>query len=179
MPQSDTVPATPRRWLQGLYFLALLLFVQPFIEAGSNTWPPRLGEITWRFGFGGIFSTMLPTVAFAMLVAATAAYLLGHRKTLRGIGWLALALALMLVFMLAGFGLDAVQLRKLVRAEAVGGFDMAVLKAVFVTLLAIVACIALGLGALRATALTPEPVLRRRAAGEGLLVGHAPRGDRR
>lgn len=179
MPQSDTIPATPRRWLQGLYFLALLLFVQPLIEAGSNTWPPRLGEVTWRFGFGGILSTMLPTVAFAMLVAAVGAYLLGHRKALRGIGWFSLALALVLVVMLAGFGLDALQMRKLVRPEAVGGFDMAVLKAVFVMLLAIVACIALGLGALRATALAPQPVLRRRAAGEGLLVGHAPPGDSR
>ncbi len=161
-----------RPWLFGLYALAALLFLQPFIEAFAATWPPRAGEVGWRFAVTGILYTMLPTVLFALLIAAVAAFFLGHRTGLRVVGVVALVLGVVVILLTASFTLDAVQLRRIVRTEARGGYDLAGIKAVVTALLAIASCSALGIGAFRATQrIGPAPVARKRAPGEGLLVG--------
>ena len=161
-----------RPWLFGLYALAALLFLQPFIEAFSATWPPRTGEVGWRFAVTGILYTMLPTVLFALLIAAVAAFFLGHRTGLRVVGIVALVLGVVVILLTASFTLDALQLRRIVRPEAKGGYDLAGIKAVVTALLAIASCTALGIGAFRATQRSGAPTAaRRRAPGEGLLVG--------
>ena len=167
-----------RPWLFGLYALAVLLFLQPFIEAFSATWPPRTGEVGWRFAVTGILYTMLPTVLFALLVAAVAAFFLGHRTGLRVVGVVALVLGVSVLLLTASFALDALQLRRVVRPEAKGGYDLAGIKAVVTALLAIASCAMLGIGAFRATQRIGAPsVSRKRAPGEGLLVGQ--RGQQR
>ena len=166
------VPPKLRPWLFGLYALAVLLFLQPFIEAFSATWPPRAGEVGWRFAVTGILYTMLPTVLFSLLIAAVAAFFLGHRTGLRLVGVVALVLGVVVILLTASFTLDALQLRRIVRPEAKGGYDLAGMKAVITALLAIAACTALGVGAFRATRrIGPVVVERKREPGEGLLVG--------
>lgn len=161
-----------RPWLFGLYALAALLFLQPFIEAFSATWPPRTGEVGWRFAVTGILYTMLPTVLVALLIAAVAAFFLGHRTGLRVVGVVALILGVVVILLTASFSLDALQLRRVVRPEAKGGYDLAGIKAVVTALLAIASCTTLGIGAFRATQRIGSPTAaRKRAPGEGLLVG--------
>ena len=161
-----------RPWLFGLYALAALLFLQPFIEAFSATWPPRAAEVGWRFAVTGILYTMLPTVLIALLIAAVAAFFLGHRTGLRIVGVIALVLGVVVILLTASFSLDALQLRRIVRPEAKGGYDLAGIKAVITALLAIASCTALGVGAFRATRrIGPAATERRRGPGEGLLVG--------
>jgi len=163
-------------WLYGLYALALLLFVQPFAETASASWPPRLDEVGWRFAAVGILYTMLPTLLFALLIAATAAYLLGHRTGLRIIGVVALVFAVAVVLLTAGFVLDAVQLRRIVRPEARGGYDLASVKAIIAALVAVVGCAMLGVAAFKVTRrFAAVEGVRRRTAGEGLLVGRESR----
>jgi hypothetical protein len=161
-----------RPWLFGLYALAALLFLQPFIEAFSATWPPRTAELGWRFAVTGILYTMLPTVLFALLIAAVAAFFLGHRTGLRVVGVIALILGVVVTLLTASFVLDALQLRRIVRTEAKGGYDLAGIKAVVTALIAIASCAALGVGAFRATQRSGAPgPSRRRAAGEGIVIG--------
>lgn len=161
-----------RPWLFGLYALAVLLFLQPFIEAFAATWPPRASEVGWRFAVTGILYTMLPTVLVALLIAAVAAFFLGHRTGLRIVGVIALVLGVVVILLTSSFALDALQLRRIVRPEAKGGYDLAGIKAVVTALLAIASCTVLGVGAFRATQRLPAPeASRRRGAGEGLLVG--------
>lgn len=175
---SPIVPPKLRPWLFGLYALAALLFLQPFIEAFSATWPPRMEEVGWRFAVTGILYTMLPTVLFALLIAAIAAFFLGHRTGLRVVGVISLILGVVIILLTASFALDALQLRRIVRTEAKGGYDLAGIKAVVTALLAIASCAALGVGAFRATRrVGATGGSRRRRGGDALLVGQ-PRGHR-
>jgi hypothetical protein len=170
------IPARYRPWTLGLYPLAGLLFLQPFIEAGAATWPPRLAEVGWRFASVGILYTMLPTLLFSLLIAAIAAFLLEHRTPLRIVGVAALVLAVAIVLLSTGFILDAVQLRRIVRPDARGGYDLTAIKALITAIVAITACAMLGVGAFRATRRLPgQERTRRRTAGEGLLIGQERR----
>jgi hypothetical protein len=177
--RNEIVSPKLRPWLFGLYALAALLFLQPFIEAFAATWPPRTAEVGWRFAVTGILYTMLPTVLFALLIAAVTAFFLGHRTGLRVVGIVALVLGVVVLLLTASFALDALQLRRIVRPEAKGGYDLAGIKAVVTALLAIASCTALGVGAFRATQRIGAPgASRRRAAPDGLVIGqrgHRPR----
>ena len=173
----ELIPSRTRRWTFGLYALALLLFLQPFAETASTVWPFRFGEVGWRFAAVGILYTMLPTLLFALLVAAIAAYLLGHRTALRVDGVIAMVLGVGILLLTVGFVLDAVQLRRIVRPEAKGGYDLTVIKALVTAALALVGCAMLGVATFRSgRRLVPPGGDRRRArGGEGLLVGQQPR----
>lgn len=178
--QADTKLLKARPWLLGLYPLALLLFLQPFIEALGATWPVRAAEVWWRFAFTGVFYTMLPTLLVALLIAAGAAYLLRHRVTLRVVGVISIVFSIAIVLLTASFALDAIQMRRLVRPEALGGFDRAAIKALVTAVLASLAGVVLGVGAFRSSRRSAAQALpRRRTAGEGLLVGQPPKADRR
>lgn len=166
------IPARFRPWMYGLYALALLLFLQPFVETAATSWPPRFGEVGWRFASVGILYTMLPTVLVALVVAAIAAFLLQHRTMLRIVGVISLILGVTVFLLTIGFILDAVQLRRIVRPEAQGGYDLTGIKALITAVIAIVSCTMLGIGSFRATRRgLGVPVARRAAAGEGLLIG--------
>ncbi|HEU4828186.1 MAG TPA: hypothetical protein VFT04_03220, partial [Gemmatimonadales bacterium] len=98
---------------------------------------------------------------------------------LRVVGIISLVLGVVVLLLTVSFALDALQLRRIVRTEAKGGYDLAGIKAVVTALLAIASCAALGVGAFRATRRIGAPSgARRRAAGDALLVGQQ-RGHRR
>lgn len=168
---SDTPTLHARPWLYGLYLLALVLLLQPLIETVSATWPVRPSLVGWRFAFTGIFYTMLPTTLVALLIAAGAAYLLRHRVVLRIVAILAVLLGGVIVLLTVSFGLDALQMRKLVRPEAKSGFDMASLKALLTAGIAIIGCIALAFGGFRTSRKPLGAEQRRRQPGEGLVIG--------
>ena len=174
---SDTPTLHARPWLHGLYLLALVLLVQPLIETVAATWPVRPSLVGWRFAFTGIFYTMLPTTLVALLIAAGGAWLLGHRIMLRTVAAVSVLLAGMIVLLTVSFGLDALQMRKLVRVEAKSGFDAASLKAVLTAGFAVIACVTLSVGGFRATRKATGE--RRRQPGEGLVIGRPEKGGQR
>jgi uncharacterized membrane protein YraQ (UPF0718 family) len=168
---SDSPTLHARPWLHGLYLLALVLLLQPLIETVAATWPVRPSLVGWRFAFIGIFYTMLPTVLVGLLIAAGAAYLLRHRGVLQVVAVLAVLLGGVIVLLTVSFGLDALQMRKLVRPEAKGGFDMASIKALLTAGIATIACIALAFGGFRTGRKPLVTEHRRRQPGDGLVVG--------
>ncbi len=172
-------PLRARPWLFGLYLLALVLLAQPLIETAAATWPLRPGLVGWRFAFTGIFYTMLPTTMVALLIAAGAAFLLGHRGVLRTVAVLTVILGAIVVLLTVSFGLDALQMRKLVRQEAKSGFDAASLKAVLTAAFAVIACVTLSVGGFRASRKPAGAAQRRRQPGEGLVIGRPDKGGQR
>jgi hypothetical protein len=166
----------PRAWLPAVYLLALVLVLLPFVETIAGGWPPRPGEVSWRFGTVGIFANFLGTLFLGLLIGAVTAHLLGHRVVVRALSVAAMFMALVLVLAMAGFALDYVQLRRMVRPELKGKFDVESMKATATTLVAIVAGLWLGIGGLRASR-PPErgETTHRRVKGEGLVVGRTER----
>jgi len=74
----------------------------------------------------------------------------------------------------ASFMLDYVQLRRMIRPDVKGGFDLAALKAAASALLAILALTFVGIGGIRASRLPADKrAPRRRETGEGLIVGQS------
>ena len=169
-------PLRPRTWLPAVYLLALVLMVLPFVETIAGGWPPRPGEVSWRFGTVGIFANFLGTLFLGLLIGAVTAHLLGHRIVVRALGLVSIFLGLMLVLGMAGFALDYLQLRRMVRPELKGKFDVESIKAAITTFFAIAAALVLGIGGLRASR-PPErgEVTHRRTKGEGLVVGVSDR----
>ncbi len=164
------IPARP--WLRGLYALGALLIVQPLAEVIAAAWPLRFSEVGWRFGVTGSFQLLISTFVVGLGVVVLTAYLLRHRLVLRTTAILALGLAVILVLATASFALDYVQLRRMVRPEIRGGFDLAGAKAGVSSLLSILALAVLGYTGIRASRVAVTGRTQRRAeAGEGLIVG--------
>ncbi len=166
------IPARP--WLRGLYALGALLLLQPPLEVVAAAWPLRLSEVGWRFGFVGGLQHLISTFVVGMALLALAAYLLQHRLVLRGVAIAALLMGVLLILGMASFALDYVQLRRMVRPELVGKFDMAAMRAGISLLLAIVALSVLGYTGMVASRVTDgRRATRRSSAGEGLIVGRS------
>jgi chromate transport protein ChrA len=163
--------------MYGLYLLALVLLAQPLIETAAATWPLRPGLVGWRFAFTGIFYTMLPTTMVALFIAAGTSWLLGHRAVLRTVAVLTVVLGGVIALLTVSFGLDALQMRKLVRPEANAGFDAASLKALLTAGLAIIACVSISIGVFRATRRPAGTAHRLRQPGEGLIIGRPQKGS--
>lgn len=95
----------------------------------ARTLPLRPGDTTWRIGTVGIISLSVPTLLLALLVALLTAAHLEHRVLLRVLAGLSLAAALVMAAMLPLFGLDLLELRRLVAAEGRPSFDHAMGRA--------------------------------------------------
>jgi hypothetical protein len=168
---SSSVSARP--WLLGLYGLGALLVVQPPLEVISAAWPLRFGEVGWRFGVIGSFQQLATTFVVGVAVIMLAAYLLGHRVVVRSAAVTALVVVVLFILAAAGFALDYVQLRRMVRPELVHSFDMTSMRAGVTALLSIVALAVLGYTGMVVSRIPAARRVTRREAGEGLIVGRS------
>lgn len=167
-----TAPIASRPWLRGLYALGLLLMVQPIAETLAAGWPLRFGEVGWRFGVAGSFMTLLGTFVVGLGLIALTSHLLEQRAVLRAAGVVAIALACVLMIVLSELALDWVQLRRIVREDIKGGFDLAATKATISALLGVIALAILGYAGIRGSRL-PDHLRTKpvREKGHGLVVG--------
>jgi len=155
-----------------LYVLALLLVVTPPVDVLANVWPPRLGEVSWRYGTVGASSGYLLTPLLGLGLACLIAIARRQRIMLRVLAVVCLVAGVMLVIAAIDFAMDAAQLRHTVPttpALARWAFDVGAAKAIFKNLSAAVCFVWLGWATRRA----------QRALGAGgkhtppPLVGHA------
>lgn len=98
------------------YGLAALLTLLPLLEPVVTLLPPQPGQIAWRLQAFGALSQSLPVPLAGLAVALVTAFLLQHRKTLRGLAVAALLGALLLTAAAALFVLDLLQYRGAVPA---------------------------------------------------------------
>ncbi len=157
-----------RTLLAALYPVLLLLIINPMLEVLANGWPFGFDDTRWRVGFlGALLAGLLPVLTGLALIALVGG-LLGHGGTIRAV---AIAAFLCTVVLIAGgmlFGLDALQVRRMVRVDAKSGFDAASFKTLFVTALMIIVSAWLGIRSWAASRGTMGKGGERRA---GLVVG--------
>lgn len=157
-----------RTLLAALYPVLLLLILNPLLEVIANSWPLEVGDTRWRVGFlGAMLAAMLPVLTGLALIALVAA-LLGHGVAIRLVS---LAGFLVVVGLVVGgmlFGLDALQVRRMVRVDAKAQFDAASFKTLFVSALMVLVS---GWLAVRTWAASKGAVGQRGEGKAGLVVG--------
>lgn len=136
--------------LKAGYLVALLLVLVPLLDAVVRTWPLRFGDERWRYGTSGILLNTMTTPLLGVFMAMVIAAALEHARTLRVIAGLTLLAGVAVLAGIAAFGLDYLQLRASVTAEAMGGFDAASRKAIAVGLLGTAVTVILGIAGWRA-----------------------------
>jgi hypothetical protein len=154
-----------------LYAVALVLLVSPLLDLIGAAWPPRMGEVSWRFGAFGLTTSALvsPILAFAM--AKIAGVLLEHRVFVRVVAIVDLVLLLLLLAGLVFFALDFLQLRATLASSSLSQYDTAGFKAAVNGVLELIVLAWMGVAGLRASAgggKSPTPHARREG---GLIVG--------
>ena len=136
--------------LKAGYLVALLLVLVPVSDAVARTWPLRPGDERWRFGTLGIVFNAMVTPLLGVFLAMVTAALLEQFRTLRVIAVVTLVAAVLTLVAIPAFGLDYLQLRATVTAEAMAGFDAAARKAIAVGLVSGAVALVLGISGWRA-----------------------------
>jgi hypothetical protein len=107
------------------YAVAFLLCALPLVDTTLGVWPPRGGEIAWRFGAAGMFSRALMTPLLGLFLAFAIALLLGHRRTLRTLSLLCALGAAGTLGTVLLFALDMIRMRAQVNPQAQTAFQIA------------------------------------------------------
>jgi len=112
-----------------LYFATILLVALPALDLVANIWPLRFGDVGWRYGAAGLMSGYLLTPLLGLLLAWVVASLGRHRRAMLITSVFAVFGALVLVVIVLGFALDALQVRSGISPENMSHFEIGALKA--------------------------------------------------
>ena len=125
----NTRNLSPLAW--PLYAVAAMLILVPLTELGAQLgWTVQPGVLNWRTGAVGLLSGVVMTPMVGLLLAVVTASVYDHRWAQRGLAVLAGLGALAAVAILAGFTLDAFQLRPAVAENMQRSFTFAMIKAI-------------------------------------------------
>lgn len=105
----------------GLYIFAAMLFSSPLIDLFSTAWPPRVGDLAWRYGFMGLAAGYLQTPMLGLVLACAVTYWQGHAGTLRVLGFVSVLAAAVLLPILGLWPMDVMQMRGLRAPEVQSG----------------------------------------------------------
>jgi hypothetical protein len=156
------------------YAIACLLILFPLLDTALSVFPPRFGEVAWRFGATGLFSRALMTPLLGLLLAFAVALIRDQRKMQRAVAVVSAVVAVVIIGAVGLFVLDAVQMRSQVRPQAKTAFDIASLVALgkFVLgLMILVAFTISGWKASRRDATARVRVKDKVEAPAGVLIG--------
>jgi hypothetical protein len=148
----------------GLYVFAAMLVVLPLTDLFSTAWPPRLTDLSWRYGFMGLAAGYLQTPLLGLVIALAVGYWLGHAGVLRVLGVASVLLAVVLLGVMALWPMDVMQIRALREPEAQAGVAIGGAIQELKYAAAFLALGLLGFGAIR-TAGEVERGTRREAPG--------------
>jgi hypothetical protein len=149
-------PDQVQRYAKGLYPVALLLILVPLVDLSLRTFPPQFGTLQWRFATVGLMFGNFGTILLGFGLLGLAASLAEHRKFLRGLGFAALAIAVVTLAMLALFALDAIQIRRLANANFKRAVLLSSMGALFTGTFAMTALAVLGRAAIVASRIGPR-----------------------
>lgn len=150
MPDHERSHSDLRAIAWPVYFAGFLTALLPLVDLAASVWPPRLGQVEWRFGTLGLLSgfTLSPLLGLIMCMAAAA--VLQHRIVQKVLAVLAFVGAVKLVAFIVIFGLDWLQFRAAAPAEARPGMDVGSVKAIIKHALVAASLIWLGIAGWRA-----------------------------
>jgi hypothetical protein len=92
-----------------LYAAGFLLAIGAVADWVAGAWPPRLAVAEWRFAAFGLFSTAVPALVLASVLALVGGWVRGSGTALCTIALMLVVAALVLLVGLVGFGLDLIQ----------------------------------------------------------------------
>ena len=160
-----------------IYAVALILLVSPLVDLAGAIWPPRMGEVSWRFGAFGLTTGALVSPILGLAMLKIGGVLLEHRRFVRAVAAVDLLLLLLLVAGLAFFALDFLQLRATLATASLGQYDMAGFKAAVNGVLEVIVLAWMGGAGLKASADAGKgSAAHGGREEEGLIVG-MPRGQ--
>lgn len=165
--------------LLGLLYLAGILLAGDQIADLISTLlanPVAFDSVEWRFGAFGLAVSRVSVFLVADVMLFTAAIARDDRHALRLLGVLNLAIALALVVGVGLFGLDALQLRRMVRQGAARRYDAATIRAGGVALLGVVV---LGWSGITSFRSSGDSRGARKASASMLIDGQPSRGSKR
>jgi hypothetical protein len=113
----------------GALAVAGLFVVYPIVDVVLQSWPPRMGMASWRYGIVGLGANYLITAVFGVIVAVLIAAWREHRRTLYGLAGVSAVGTLLLLLSAGAFALDVLQLRRNVPPEAAWMFKAGAAKA--------------------------------------------------
>ncbi|MGE0158097.1 MAG: hypothetical protein AB7T31_01725 [Gemmatimonadales bacterium] len=157
----------------GLYLFAAVLVTSPLIDLVSTAWPPRVTDLSWRYGFFGLAAGYLHTPMIGMVLAMAVAYLQEHVGALRALGVVCLVTAVLLLPVLALWPMDVLQMRDLRAPEVRRGV---LIGGVIQEIKYVGACIVLALLGTGCLQLAAAPREARRQAPGILSTAGATRG---
>jgi hypothetical protein len=157
----------------GLYVFAAVLIASPIIDLVSTAWPPRLTDLSWRYGFLGLAAGYLHTPIIGVVLAMAVAHVQDHVGTLRLLGILSLVVAVLLLPILALWPMDVLQMRDLRAPEVQRGV---LIGGVIQEIKYVGACIVLGLLGMGCLQMAASPRSARREAPGILSSAAATRG---
>ncbi|HEV8355781.1 MAG TPA: hypothetical protein VGQ17_03340 [Gemmatimonadales bacterium] len=167
-----------QRLLGLLYLAGILLAADQIADLISTILanPVALDSIEWRFGAFGLAASRVSVFLVADVMLFTAAVARDDRNALRLLGVVNLIIALALVVGVGLFGLDALQLRRLVRSGASRRYDAASIRAAGVSLLGVVLLVWSGIMSFRSSR---DSKGARKMGAAMLIDGQATRGTKR
>jgi hypothetical protein len=155
-----------RQLAPAAYISAAALVIFPLYDSSTSLIPWTVANAQWRFGAIGVLSNTLMIVCLGALIAVGAAILSNQPRARRLLGATSWVLAVVLLFAIAAFAMDAVQARRLIRADLLGAYQTASITAEVKLLVGVLTFAMLG----RATRLD-RMVRQDAAASAPVLVG--------
>jgi hypothetical protein len=146
------IQADEQRWRRvalAIYPIAFMLALIPLTDALAQVWPLKPGQVGWRYGAVGIFSSALFTPLLAVFLTLLAASVLRQRWVQILLGIVSVLSALVLVAVLALFALDALQVVHMTVPGDKRSFQVGGAKAAAKLLLAMVVIMSMGIAAFK------------------------------
>jgi hypothetical protein len=143
------------------FAIALLFVLWPIVDTLSQTWPMQLGNPMWRYGTIGLGANYTISVLFGMLGLSALAALGMHRRTLKGLAIVGGVVAVLMLVVVLGFLLDALQVRAGIPAGETrtrSTFDIGVAKAALKYVLSALALGWLALASWKGARAMPRPM---------------------
>ena len=162
-----------QRYAKGLFPVALMLILMPIVDISLRSLTAEAGSLQWRFATVGLMFGNLGTVVLGVALLGFAAVLTGARGLLRGVGFAAIALAVVIVALMALFALDALQVRRLVAVPLKRGVLLSSAGAAFAASLGTLALIIVGRASLLASRSARQADARRVKSAPAPLVAQA------
>ena len=163
-----TLSARAQAVVTALIVVLALATASPFADVLVPALPVATGEVRWRFQVFGTLLAALPQLAFLLASIVALGILARHRQAVRGASVLAALLAVGCLILLPFFGLDFLEMRRLVPLDRKTSFDMASMKT---GLFGGLFVLALGYLALKGWPASVKENTEQRKEGQGLVVG--------
>jgi len=144
------MPTDSNRIARFAYPLGLLLVLAPLLELAGRSWPLQWYLIQWRFQTELAVVNAAPVILIGALVMALVAWSDESVGVLKLMGVLLVTFGVLLLPTLALAAMDGMQIRQMARSELRGNIRNNIIVTLLRGLLASVAALSLGIGAMKA-----------------------------